>query len=147
VPDDAAKRKPGGGVFGTFNRASDTSPSRVSGNMFSTSTIVSSPPPPGKNTPDAFIIADEQTMTPTLEHEDEEPDVMFDASEEQEEQQKGSQTKASTNNHSKKIDIQTDNQDEEANKQVSSADLIKEIDEIAPGDKEGDDIDPFFDDD
>ncbi|KAJ2964785.1 hypothetical protein NQZ79_g320 [Umbelopsis isabellina] len=143
---DAAKQG-ASSVFGAFQRASssDTPPihPKNSGNTFSKPHGLVSPPTPSK-TPDAFVIADEQIMTPDPDG-DEEPDVMFDAAEEHEKQTTMPSTKPEE--PSKLATEEEMGQADQAKKQYSSAQLIKEIDDTAPKDKDGNDIDPFFEDD
>jgi hypothetical protein len=143
---DAAKQG-ASSVFGAFHRASTSDPPPVPpkapGNKFSKSFALNSPPTPSK-APDAFVIADDHTTTPDP-HGNEEPDVMFDAAEEHEKQNSELSTK--TEKPTKLTTEEEMGQSDQAEKPYSSADLIKEIDDMAPKDKEGNDIDPFFEDD
>ncbi|KAG2183238.1 hypothetical protein INT43_006242 [Umbelopsis isabellina] len=143
---DAAKQG-ASSMFGAFNRASSSDPPPLppknSGSTSSNPLGLVSPPTPSK-TPDAFVIADEQTMTPGLDG-NEEPDVMFDATEEQEKQITMPSTKPEE--LSKLATEEEMGLSDQAGKQYSSAQRIEEIDDVVPKDKDGNDIDPFFEDD
>ena len=151
TPDDTPKRQ-ASGVFGAFNRSaySESTTTRSPGNKFTTSIAVSSPP--GDNTPDAFIIADEQSMTSKPEQETEEPDVMFDASEDHDHDNESQGINKTTKTSADKSKPETQGEGDvgeadKAEKHVYSNNLIAEMSELAPSDKEGNDIDPFFEDD
>jgi hypothetical protein len=153
APDDSPKRG-ASGVFGAFNRSgyTDSTTTRTPGNKFTTSIAVSSPPPPSDKTPDSFIIADEQSMTSKLDQETEEPDVMFDASEGHDQDNEGQDVNINTTPSADKRKSDTKDEGDvgeadKAEKNVYSNNLIAEMGELAPSDKEGNDIDPFFEDD
>lgn len=151
APDEAPKRQ-ASGVFGAFNRSgySDSTTTRSPSSKFTTSIALSSPPPPGDNTPDAFIVADEQTMTSKQEQETEEPDIMFDASEDHNNESQDINKTNKTSADKGKPETQGEGdvgEADKAEKHIYSNNLIAEMDELAPSDKEGNDIDPFFEDD
>ncbi|KAG2187338.1 hypothetical protein INT44_005024 [Umbelopsis vinacea] len=153
APDDSSIRK-ASGVFGAFNRSgyTDSTTTRSPGNKFTASTVVPSPPIPGDSTPDAFIISDEQSMATKLDQEPEEPDVMFDASADHEHddevQDIDTNTKPATDKRTSDIQVEGDaGEADKAENNVYSNNLIAEMGELAPSDKEGNDIDPFFEDD